>query len=481
VGQRLCFGPFELDPHTGELWRRGAALRLQQQPATVLALLASRPGELVTRDELKRALWPDGTYVDFDGGLNFCINRIRRLLGEDARRPVYVETLPGRGYRFIAHVTGKPPASAGAPAAPEAVPAPPAAPPVRRRGAWRVALAASLLAAALVTAPSGSVARRRDTSPQGPGRAAYLRGLYQATMARQPRASLESFQEAARLEAGSAGAHAALAEAWVREVEEGRVPPRQGMPQARAAAERAVALADDAAGHRVLGTVALRYEWDWASAERSLRRSLSLEPSSPRAHLELSDLLLVQGRRDEAVRLALQAEQLDPVCPVVGGRVAGSYYAARRFDEAAHSLRHAATLAPALVGPHERLFHAYRHAARAGEAVDEASRVMAMVGAPAPAGFLSVSARERSMAQFLDGTLRFLRGDAARAPGVYADRMAVLHAALGQRAEALRWLERAAAERCTTLPVTLATDPDLDALRGDDGFRSLLRRVRLAS
>jgi hypothetical protein len=83
------------------------------------------------------------------------------------------------------------------------------------------------------------------------------------------------------------------------------------------------------------------------------------------------------------------------------------------------------------------------------------------------------------MSQFMGGTLEYLQRDAARAPGVFADRMAVLHAALGQRDDALRWLERAAGERCTTLPVTLATDPDLDGLRGDAAFQAVLRRVRL--
>jgi DNA-binding winged helix-turn-helix (wHTH) protein len=470
---RLRFGPFELDVEAGELRRKGVPVRLQPQPLSVLALMAQRPGVVVARDELKRVLWPEGTYVDFDRGLNFCVNRIRRALGEDARRPAYVETVPGRGYRFIAAVN----VDAAATAAPAA--AAPRAAPVPHRTVRRLALALAV-SLAFLTAPAGSARKPASSAPQGPGRAAYLRGVYQGRMASQAQVSLASFQEAARLEPGSAGAQAAVAEAWVREVQEGRVPPRRGMPLARAAAERAVALGDDALGHLVLGTVALRYDWDWAAADRSLRRAVALAPTDARAHLERADLLLVQGRQDEAVRAATRAEELDPVCPVVGGRVAASYYAARRFDDAVQALRHASTLAPALVGPHERLFHAYRHAARAGDAVHEAARVMAMVGAPAPAALASPRAAERSMVAFMDGTLQYLQRDAARAPGVFADRMGVLHAALGQREDALRWLARAETERCTTLPVTLATDPDLDALRDDPTFRALLLRLKLS-
>jgi hypothetical protein len=164
----------------------------------------------------------------------------------------------------------------------------------------------------------------------------------------------------------------------------------------------------------------------------------------------------------------------------VSGRVASSYYAARRFDEAAAALRQAAEVAPALVGPHEKLVHAYRHSSRPREALEEALRVLSMVGVSAPRDFLSPAGRQRSLAWFLGGTIEYLRHDAARTPGLFADRIAVLHAALGHRQEALRWLDVAARERSTTLPVTLTTDPDLDALRGDAGFRALLQKLRLS-
>ena len=104
VGECIRFGLFELDPASGDLRREGRPVRLQPQPARVLALLVSRPGEVVTREELRRQIWGDGTFVDFERGLNFCIAQIRSALQDSADSPRFIETLPRRGYRFIAPV-----------------------------------------------------------------------------------------------------------------------------------------------------------------------------------------------------------------------------------------------------------------------------------------------------------------------------------------------------------------------------------------
>ena len=100
----IRFGVFELDLHAAELRKAGARLNLPAQSFQVLALLLERPGELVTREELRQRLWPDGTFVDFEHGLNAVINRLRDTLGDSADRPRFVETVPRRGYRFIAPV-----------------------------------------------------------------------------------------------------------------------------------------------------------------------------------------------------------------------------------------------------------------------------------------------------------------------------------------------------------------------------------------
>lgn len=102
----LRFGVFELDAVTGELRKSGHTVRLRPQAAKILVLLASRPGQLVTRDELREKIWGNETFVDFEHGLNLCIREVRAALDDDADTPRYVETLPKRGYRFIAPVQG---------------------------------------------------------------------------------------------------------------------------------------------------------------------------------------------------------------------------------------------------------------------------------------------------------------------------------------------------------------------------------------
>src|SRR5512134_2104620 len=100
----VCFGPFELDARTGELRKRGKRIRLAPQPASLLTLLATRPGQLVTRDEIRRHLWEGGVVVEYERSLNACLAHLRATLGDRADAPRYIETSPRRGYRFIASI-----------------------------------------------------------------------------------------------------------------------------------------------------------------------------------------------------------------------------------------------------------------------------------------------------------------------------------------------------------------------------------------
>ena len=144
--QVVRFGTFELDLSTGELRAHGQRVTLQDQPAQVLCALVSQPGEVVSRDELRRALWAVDTFVDFDTALNVAVNKVRQALGDSATTPRFVETLPKRGYRFLADVH---------PVEPEAFDAPPpepasTSPPAGRSRAWMVGRAAVALLALVV-------------------------------------------------------------------------------------------------------------------------------------------------------------------------------------------------------------------------------------------------------------------------------------------------------------------------------------------
>src|SRR5437660_628560 len=135
----LRFGTFEVDLRAGELRKQGVRIKLQEQPFHVLTLLLQRPGEVITREELRSELWQSETFVDFDNSLNTSINKLREALGDSAENPRFIETLPRRGYRFIAPVSSTNGNEAYARAGP-----------VRPTHRWKVPLLLVALLAALV-------------------------------------------------------------------------------------------------------------------------------------------------------------------------------------------------------------------------------------------------------------------------------------------------------------------------------------------
>ncbi len=149
--RRLRFGDFEFEPATRELSGPEGAVRLQPQPARLLGLLLENQGDVVSREQVRRRLWPDEVHVEFDQGMNTCIKRIRATLNDSAETPRYIETLPRLGYRFLAPVTEVETAAGllGARGG-------------RRRRRFRFALTALLAAAGLA---AGAFALRELTAP----------------------------------------------------------------------------------------------------------------------------------------------------------------------------------------------------------------------------------------------------------------------------------------------------------------------------
>ncbi len=161
----LRFATFEVNLRAGELHKQGVRIKLQEQPFHVLKILLERPGEVVTREELRAAIWQSDTFVDFDNGLNTSINKLREALGDSADSPRFVETLPRRGYRFIAPITGVDGTTRGTGAG--------VSPVTAKRGRKIVgAVAVAVLAAGIV---GGLLWRRcgvRRDAPRGPFRPA---------------------------------------------------------------------------------------------------------------------------------------------------------------------------------------------------------------------------------------------------------------------------------------------------------------------
>src|SRR6185295_17039159 len=103
--QKVQFGVFEVDLATGELRKAGTKVKLQDQPFQILSALLERPGEIVSREDLRQKIWRDDTFIDFDQGLSKAVNKIREALGDSADSPRFVETIARRGYRFVADVS----------------------------------------------------------------------------------------------------------------------------------------------------------------------------------------------------------------------------------------------------------------------------------------------------------------------------------------------------------------------------------------
>jgi TolB-like protein/DNA-binding winged helix-turn-helix (wHTH) protein len=165
----IHFGAFEVDLSSGELRKNGVKVRLPDQSFQVLAMLTENPGKVVTRDELRKKLWPGDTFVDFDDGLNSAVLRLRNALGDSAGKPRFVETLPRRGYRFLAPLNGATAETQASPAVMVATPGPAV---LRRRPGklmWQLGFAAATLVAvlgALIALNVGGIRQRFFPVPQ---------------------------------------------------------------------------------------------------------------------------------------------------------------------------------------------------------------------------------------------------------------------------------------------------------------------------
>lgn len=159
--QSAQFGEFKFDSASRTLLRNGRPVKIQPQPLRVLGILLARPGEVITRDELRQAIWGDTTFVEFDQGLNYSIRQIRLALHDEAARPMFIETLPKQGYRFIAQIESPPPVSVPKP--PPTLPAREELPNARSTGRrWWMVLTAALVV--LLSAVAAYLFRARQHS-----------------------------------------------------------------------------------------------------------------------------------------------------------------------------------------------------------------------------------------------------------------------------------------------------------------------------
>ena len=248
-------------------------------------LLVNAGGTVVTREELRRALWQGGTFVDFDRAINKAINQLRQLLGDDVERPRFIQTVPRCGYRFVAPVTRASSQPTQNPQVSEAL--------LKARHFWN------------------------KRTGEGVVR------------------SVEFFRQAIEQDPMCVDAWAGLAQSRATLGVLGLQPPHDAFRSARAAAERALALNDATPeAHIALGEVYRFFEWDWAAAEVSYRRAIALAPDHATAHQFYAMLLSVLARHEEALAEIELARQCDPVSVPVNATIAYVWFEARKPDRA---------------------------------------------------------------------------------------------------------------------------------------------------
>ncbi len=468
----LQFDGWTVNRISGEMRRGGRASRLPQQPLRILVELYDHAGEIVTRDQLVKVLWPQGV-VDFDNGLNVAVRKLRVALDDVGDAPKYIETLPRVGYRFIAHrgtVDVAPPVPASS----------------LSRGA-RIALLTGLLVVAVGTfawwawssAPEATPAVARSAGskhvPSERAREFYLEGLRNRSRRDMDPTliALENFENAVREDPNFPEAWAAIADIQAASVIRHRNTWSEAHPVALASARRAIELDEsNPHGHIALAMVLMDLEWDFVGAQRELERARELNPELSRIWHHYGMWHARQGHVEEALADIRKARELEPMLLLYQSNYALILYNARRYDEVI------AFLTP-VVDANPNFVHARGVLANAMIATGDlagAERQLALRPSAdlfqAEVGYLAARKGDREGAL---SEIARLEQMSSRGLGTgYA--MAVIHAALGDLDRGCDDLARAVDDRSMML-VWMRLDPHLDPLRGRRCFAEVEKRV----
>jgi DNA-binding winged helix-turn-helix (wHTH) protein/tetratricopeptide (TPR) repeat protein len=459
----LEFDGWTVDRLSGEISRAGRTTRLPQQPLRILIELFDHAGAVVTREQLVKVLWPAGV-VDFDNGLNVAMRKLRVALDDVGDTPRYIETLPRVGYRFTGRSV--------------AVTQDAAAPPLRSRPRARTALLIAF--AALVAGVAGSwwLWSGRDTSRHVPSERAqelYLEGL-QLRSRRDIDASdlsIEKFAAALREDPEYAEAWSAYGEGISVAVIRQRQTPAEGVPKARAAAERSIALAPALAnGHTLLGQIHMDYDKDFTAAKREFDRSMKLNDRSSLLWHHLAMWHGQLGHLDEAFAAIRRARELEPTRPVFAMNYSLLLYEARRYDEAVE-------MAKGVVAANPSFDQARSVLGRALMATGDLDGALAQAQANGDGGpnqgdlgmvYAKLGRRDDALRELSRLDERARRGFAV------AYEQAQIYAALGDIDQGCAALVRAVSDR-SLLVNWMRLEPRLDPLRGSQCYADAERKV----
>jgi tetratricopeptide (TPR) repeat protein len=339
---------------------------------------------------------------------------------------------------------------------------------------------ASQIQARLTSDEQARLSRARSVNPEA--HEAYLKGRYEwyRWTPESYQKALDYFRQSIAIDPSYAPAYAGLSMAYARLGDSGGAwRPGDAYPKAKSAALQAVELDSELAeAHVALGMSILWNDWDWAAAERELRRAVDLNPGSAIAHQAYSVLLTNMGRNEEALVQIDRGHELDPLSLTTRGVKAFRLFSARRYDEAIEEAKSALQLDPAAIQAREILGRAYLQKGMVGPAITELERAVDLsrrdVGAVAWLGYAYGVAGKKEKAQEL---LRELEQRFERSY-VSPPLVALVYLGLGDRDHAFEWLEKGYALR-DNLIVRLNATREFDVLRSDPRFADLKRRVGL--
>jgi DNA-binding winged helix-turn-helix (wHTH) protein/Tfp pilus assembly protein PilF len=502
----LRFGVFEADLRSGELRKNGAKVKIQELPFRALKVLLSRPNEVVNREELRRALWPDDVFVDFDHGISSAINRLRDALGDSAENPIFVETVERRGYRWIAPV--QPFQALNQSATQKLVEATLLAPPPeqdarsiddsRRRIVWLLPILA-LAFVAWIFRPMGhrsSADADRATNPSPISAAAnlhhpsnpeaedfYLKGRFYWNK-RTPEGltkALDFFTQAIVHDPGYAKAYVGLADCYNLLREYTMMPSAEAYPRALAAAKKAVELDDHSSeAHASLAFASFWGTWDAATADREFRRALALDPKNATAHHWYATYLATFGRDEEALAEIDRARAIDPSSAAILADKGDILINAGRLNEGIPLLKQMEATDPSFISPHRYLKRAYLErgdgAAYIAESREEATLLKD------PVGLAIVNAAQQGFTSGgTSGMLRSLRAaekkyfdEGKLSPFVLAETCA----RIGDQNEAVHYLKLALEAHDESIP-SLPSNSNFSALHGQPAYQAILTQAGL--
>jgi len=460
---QLHFDGWTVDRISGEISRDGRVVRLAQQPLRILLELADHAGTVVTRDQLVKTLWPAGV-VDFDNGLNVAMRKLRVALDDTGDTPKYIETLPKVGYRFIGKIGAAQPV-------PPASPAQPAPRRTSRRWPLAVGLMAAVLAvfvAALLVLQSDRNAAAARHVPSARAQELYVEGMHERS-----RRDIDATPAAlAKLEAAIkedpqyaeawAGYGRTLSAAVVRQ----RTTPAEGLPKARAAAERALALdATVTDAYVTLLHIHMDFDKDFAAAARDLEKARQLAPPSASLWHYSAMLNAQQGRVEAGLADMRRARALEPMTLLLSSNYALILFNARRYDEAIELLAPLVKANPGFDTGRSVLARALAATGRFDEALEQLQARKDVGAWQGDLGVLYAKMGRR------DDVLREIaRLGALEAQGFGESyELATIYTALGDLDKGCELLGKALTDR-SFLVNWMRLDPRMDPLRGRQCF-----------